>query len=137
LKLPCHKYRSSYRCKVSLLVPHQSLSICMNSLWTIFGAHICPKYSIFVLTSASLFNPDEDTLTKLIASWEGYAETLRGENRDLFKKMLKECYQYSQAINAKGEPFADEALLMSLIFSQHKMIDLLFKHIAKLESKKP
>jgi hypothetical protein len=83
----------------------------------------------------SLF-PDEDVLTKLIASWESYADTLRGENRDIFKKMLIDCYKYSQAINAKGEPFADEALLMALIFSQHKMIDILFRHILQLEGKK-
>lgn len=83
----------------------------------------------------SLF-PNEDALPRLIGSWEGYANTLAGNDRELFKKMLKDCYRYSQAINTKSEPFEDEALFMALIFSQQKMIDVLFKHIAKLEGKK-
>lgn len=84
------------------------------------------------MDNLSLF-PNDDVLSKLIASWEGYSEALRSESRDLFKKMLKACYPYSQTISSKGEPFADEALLMALVFSQHKMIDLLFWHIAKLK----
>jgi hypothetical protein len=84
----------------------------------------------------SLF-PDEDALTKLISSWDGYADTLGSSDRELFRKMLKDCYRYSQAINAKSEPFADEALFMALIFFQQKMIDILFRHIAKLEGKAP
>jgi hypothetical protein len=34
----------------------------------------------------------------------GFAESLRAEDRELFKKMLGDCYRY-KAINAKGEPF--------------------------------
>lgn len=80
----------------------------------------------------SLF-PNEDVLARLIASWDGYTNTLPKEERDTFKKMLTECYPYSQAINAKSEPFADDALFMALIFLQHKMIDTLFKRIIELE----
>lgn len=66
--------------------------------------------------------PEEDVLTKEIESWSGFAESLRAEDRELFKTMLNDCYRYAQAINAKGEPFPAESLLMALIFSQHKMI---------------
>lgn len=47
--------------------------------------------------------------------------------------MLNECYAYSAAINAKGEPFPEEALLMALVFAQHKMIGILLKAVKKNE----
>ena len=57
----------------------------------------------------SLF-PDKDDiiLTKEIESWNGFEYALREEDRELFKKMLNECYKYSVAINDKGEPFPAE-----------------------------
>ena len=44
--------------------------------------------------------------------------------------MLNDCYKYSTAINAKGELFPTEAVLMSLIFQQQKMIDWLIVQIS-------
>jgi len=77
--------------------------------------------------------PEEDILTREIESWRGFADSLRAEDRGLFKKMLADCYRYGEAINAKGEPFPAESLLMILIFSQHKMISWL---ISRLEGAK-
>jgi hypothetical protein len=77
--------------------------------------------------------PEQDILTREIESWRGFADSLRAENRELFKKMLGDCYRYSEAVNAKGEPFPAEALLMAVMFSQHKMIGWL---ISRLESAK-
>lgn len=74
--------------------------------------------------------PEEDVLTKEIETWHGFAESLRAEDKELFRKMLGDCYRYCEAISAKGEPFPAESLLMALIFSQHKMISWL---ISKLE----
>jgi hypothetical protein len=48
--------------------------------------------------------------------------------------MLNDCYKYATAINAKGEPFPTEPLIMALLLSQHKMIDWLTKQISKYES---
>jgi hypothetical protein len=48
--------------------------------------------------------------------------------------MLTDCYKYAAAINAKGEPFPAEPLIMALLLSQHKMIDWLTKRISKHES---
>jgi hypothetical protein len=47
--------------------------------------------------------------------------------------MLNDCYKYARAINAKGEeePFPTEPLLMSLLLSQHKMIEWLTSQIPK------
>ena len=80
----------------------------------------------------SLF-PENDILTKEIESWNGFEYALREEDRELFKKMLNECYKYSVAINAKGEPFPTEPLVMALLLSQQKMIDWLISQTSKEE----
>ena len=84
----------------------------------------------------SLF-PGKDILPKEISSWEGFADSLRGEDRELFGRMLAGCYRYAAAVNAKGEPFPAEALLMAVMFSQQKTISRLADHIKKIEGKKP
>ena len=48
--------------------------------------------------------------------------------------MLNDCYKYAAAINAKGQPFPTELLIMALLLSQHKMIDWLTKQTSKYES---
>jgi hypothetical protein len=45
--------------------------------------------------------------------------------------MLNECYKYSVAVNATGEPFPTEPLIMALLLSQQKMIDWLLSQISK------
>ena len=57
------------------------------------------------------------------------------EDRELFTSMLNDCYIYAAAINAKGQPFPSEPLIMALLLLQHKMIDwLTAKQILKSES---
>jgi len=82
----------------------------------------------------SLF-PKEDILTKEIESWRSFVDSLSSkDDRDSFKDMLNDCYKYSAAINARGEPFPAEPLIMALLLSQHKMIDWLTKQISEHES---
>ena len=82
----------------------------------------------------SLF-PNEDILTKEIKSWKDFANNLSSkEDRELFEKMLNDCYKYAAAINAKGQPFPTEPLIMALLLSQHKIIDWLTKQFSKYES---
>ena len=82
----------------------------------------------------SLF-PKEDILIKEIESWKSFGNSLSSkEDRELFEKMLNDCYNYAAAINAKGEPFPAEPLIMALLLSQHKMIYWLTKRISKNES---
>jgi hypothetical protein len=76
--------------------------------------------------------PTDDILAKLQQQWKGYADALRQEDREAFLTMIEKCYAYSAAINAKGEPFPNEALLMSLVFSQYKMINWLVPKLAEL-----
>ena len=56
-----------------------------------------------MLFQLSLF-PENDIITKELESWSGFADSLEtDEDRNLFKKMLNECYKYSVAINDKGD----------------------------------
>jgi len=48
--------------------------------------------------------------------------------------MLNDCYKYATAINVKGEPFPTDPLIMSLLLSQHKMIEWLSKLISLTKS---
>jgi hypothetical protein len=66
----------------------------------------------------SLF-PKEDVLTKEIESWRSFVDSLfsKEDDRDLFENMLNDCYKYPAAINAKGESFRDEPLIMLLLLS--------------------
>jgi hypothetical protein len=82
----------------------------------------------------SLF-PTDDILAKLQEQWKGYADALRQEDKEAFFTMIEKCYAHAAAINAKGEPFPNEALLMSLVFSQYKMINWLVPKIAELSVK--
>ena len=80
----------------------------------------------------SLF-PDEDVLTKEIESSKGFADCLPSdEDRKVFMKMLNDCYKYAKAINAKGQPFPIEPVIMTLLFSQHKLIEWLEAQIGGL-----
>jgi len=79
----------------------------------------------------SLF-PNEDILTKEIDSWKGFANSLSSSNdKKLFMKMLNDCYKFASAVNAKGEPFPSEPLIMALLFSQHKIIEWLTEKISE------
>lgn len=76
--------------------------------------------------------PNEDILTKEIDSWKGFANSLSSSNdKELFMKMLNECYKYASAVNTKGEPFPSEPLIMALLFSQHKIIEWLTEKISE------
>jgi hypothetical protein len=77
----------------------------------------------------SLF-PNEDVLTKETESWRTFTNNLNSEEyREIFDKMLSDCYRYANVINTKGEPFPTNSLLMYLLLSQQKMIDWLRANI--------
>jgi hypothetical protein len=81
-------------------------------------------------------NPSDDILTQIIKSYEGYADLLRGQERQEFDEMLRLCYRYAEAINAKGEPFPEEVVVMTLLFKQHLVIKELKQAIEKLRSER-
>jgi len=64
-----------------------------------------------------------DILASEIESWKGFSEIMRSHDRKLFLQMLDECYQFSSAINSKGELFSTESMLMRIVFAQQKIIN--------------
>lgn len=74
---------------------------------------------------------DKEIMLEL-ESWKGFADALRAEDRELFLGMLRECYEYIPSMHAKASPFSAEALLMSVLFVQHKKIARLAKEVAGL-----
>ena len=73
----------------------------------------------------SLF-PDEDVLTKEIETWRGFMDKLPSdEDKLVFTKLLNDCYRYSVAMNnhAQTHPFPSESLIISLLLTQHKLIN--------------
>jgi hypothetical protein len=67
-------------------------------------------------------------------SWQRFADALRAEDRMLFKEMMRLCYEYFPAIQARDSPFPAEALFMSLLLVQHKTIVWLASEIEKLKA---
>jgi hypothetical protein len=61
-------------------------------------------------------------LDREIENWENFASNLRDIDKELFNQMLKSAYKYSSAIEAKGEDYATQSLLMSLLLEQHKKV---------------
>ncbi|NIM26097.1 MAG: hypothetical protein GTN35_03735 [Nitrososphaeria archaeon] len=72
----------------------------------------------------SLF-PHDDLLAKEIESWKAFGDGLRAEDRKLFNKMIRQCYQYLKAINSKGPSYTTSSMMLSLILIQHQMIQFL------------
>ena len=75
-------------------------------------------------------NPSDDILTQIIKSYQGYADTLREPERTDFLEMLNMCYQYVKAINVRGEPFPEEAVIMTILLKQHLIIKQLQEELA-------
>lgn len=69
--------------------------------------------------------PNDDILAREIEAWKGFAEGLRAEDRAVFRQMLDRCYRHAKAINARGDAFPTESVLMSLILSQQQIIEFL------------
>jgi hypothetical protein len=70
-----------------------------------------------------------------LESWKGFGDALKAEDRELFTEMMRQCYEYIPSMHAKASPFTAEALLMSILFAQHKRIARLIREIGELRKK--
>jgi hypothetical protein len=59
---------------------------------------------------------------------------LSGQDRKEFEEMLRLCYRYAESTNTKGEPFPEEAVIMTLLLKQHLIIKKLKQAIEKLRN---
>jgi hypothetical protein len=62
-------------------------------------------------------------LDRELENWSSFASKLN-ETRDkeLFNQMLKSAYKYSGSIEAKGELYSTQSLLISLLLEHHKKL---------------
>jgi hypothetical protein len=73
-----------------------------------------------MINHMSLF-PKEDTLTKEIASWKSFADSLSSkEDRQLFEKMLNDCYKYAAALMQRANHFQRNHYLWHYCFHNIK-----------------
>ena len=77
---------------------------------------------------------DKEVMEEL-ESWKGFGDALKAEDRELFTEMLRQCYEYIPSMHAKASPFSAEALLMSILFVQHKRIARLTSETEELRKK--
>lgn len=80
--------------------------------------------------------PHDDSITRAIESWQDYASVMEGEDRACFDSMLDKCYRYARAIEAKAEPFENEALFVALVLEQERAIRRLLATIDRIEKGK-
>jgi hypothetical protein len=78
--------------------------------------------NIFFSKKEDNINQNSILLQKELDKWNSYSSILRKQNRDLFNQMLQSSYKYSNAIDSKGENYATESLLITMIFEQYKII---------------
>jgi hypothetical protein len=76
----------------------------------------------------------DSEITEELDSWQRFADALRAEDRALFNEMLRLCYEYFPAIQARDSPFPTEALFMSVMLVQHKTIVWLAAEVEKLKA---
>jgi hypothetical protein len=81
-------------------------------------------------------NPEDDVVRQIIQSYKGYADTLSSEKRKQFNQLFSFLYEFVEAINAKGEPFPEEAALVTLVLKQHLLIEDLKEEVERLKGKK-
>ena len=71
----------------------------------------------------------DDEIIEELESWKGFGDALKAEDRELFTEMLRQCHEYIPSMHAKTSPFTAEALLMSILFAQHKRVVQVVKEI--------
>jgi hypothetical protein len=76
---------------------------------------------------------DSEVIEEL-ESWGRFSDALRADDRALFKEMLRLCYEYFPAMEARESPFPSEGLFMSLLLAQHKTIVWLAGQVERLKA---
>ncbi len=57
-----------------------------------------------------------------VQSWKGFADALRMKDREAFMEMMNMCRRYGVEIEAAERPVTSEAMFMTILLVQHKMI---------------
>ncbi|MHB1907567.1 MAG: hypothetical protein ACYCQJ_01700 [Nitrososphaerales archaeon] len=68
-------------------------------------------------------------LKEEIDSWAPFVESLRLEDRQVFRKMIENTWNYSDSIEICKDEYTTEAFLISILISQQKTINFLSKEM--------
>ncbi len=70
--------------------------------------------------------PTSSRLKREVDSWRSYAGALRQEDREVFRDMMNDVAKaYGEAIEVAERGYDTEAVMMSILLSQQKMINWL------------
>lgn len=73
-------------------------------------------------------------LKEELDSWRKYADALRQEDREVFREMTNEVIaSYSEAIERAERGYDTEALLISILLAQQKMLNWAIHQIKQLK----
>ena len=61
-------------------------------------------------------------IEKEIKTWEGFRKALRNTDAEAFEKMMDACRIYASAGSSATRPILFEAMVMSILLSQQKML---------------
>ena len=79
---------------------------------------------------------EDDFLDREIGNWRMFANVLYQEDQEMFAKMMSEAREYAKAAKKAPTKEPAEALIMTLIFQQQKIIARLLDAVTKLEHEK-
>lgn len=79
---------------------------------------------------------EDDFLDREIGSWRGFANVLYQEDQAKFAEMMSKAKAYAKAAKKAPTKEPAEALFMTLIFHQQKIITRLLDAVTKLEHEK-
>lgn len=70
-----------------------------------------------------------------ITRWEGFRKALRGEDLEVFDRMMNSCRLYASAGSMATRPILVEAMFMSVLLSQQKELTEIRESLERLEKK--
>lgn len=65
-------------------------------------------------------------------AWDSFQDSLRAEDKELFRDMLNLCSKYATAIRVSSKT-SSEALFMTILFLQHRILTWLSQEIKRLK----
>jgi len=70
-----------------------------------------------------------------ITRWEGFRKALRGEDVEVFDRMMNSCRLFASAGSMATRPILVEAMFMSVLLSQQKELTEIRESLERLEKK--
>jgi hypothetical protein len=70
-----------------------------------------------------------------IAKWEGFRKALRAHDAEAFEKMMNACRIYASAGSMATRPVLFEAIVMSILLDQERMIMEIKERLDRVEKR--